>query len=743
MTGALSLLCGVLLGLLSADTPNARWMCGAGPLVIAWMASPLRHDERATSLACVLLGLFASSVVALEWRQALLPVQGAETRLLIEGRVSGVPAREGGVLHFDLETLRVEGAGLRDTHPRRVRVSWREPPAEPRAGEQWRLLIRVLPLAGARNFEGRDAARFAFREGVHANGRVLPSPLNELLRLAPAGVDTLRARIASRIRDHIADPDAAALVTALAVGLTAGMSRDQWRVFNATGTTHLVAISGLHVTLFAWLAFRVARFAWRFIPARIDREPFAGIAGLAAAGGYSLLAGFSVPTQRTWIMLATFVFARLVARRVGAGRFWSVALTLVLLLDPRAPLAAGFWLSFIAVGVLLWMAAPEMVVMPLRRWGLALKSQFAITLALAPTCIAVFGGVSVAGLAANLVAIPLISLVFVPLVLAGAVTAWLAPPWDALFFAMAASAHAACWPWLVAAADLPLASWRVAPEAWWFVLSMAAVSIWMCRGPGVIRATALCALLPLAWPRSTAPAEGAVRMSVLDAGRGTAVLVRTASQALLFDTGDTWSTRGSRVRDIVLPALDARGVSSVDTVVLPRLDEDRAHGVALLALERGAGEVITQAGWPGTGLDVRRCRDRAWRRDGVEFRAFGTGRACLLRIDNGRVSALLAWDFDDAEVAEDDDVIVMARASVTVASTWWIGNGSPGFAVIAGGVPHSRIRSEALETWGRRARRVLDAHEVGAIEFEMDEGVRLVATARESRFPFLWRRVPI
>ena len=163
---------------------------------------------------------------------------------------------------------------------------------------------------------------------MHFAGRVLPSTLNARLALANTSVDTLRARVAARIGEAVADPDAAALLTALAVGLTDRMSADQWRVFNATGTTHLVAISGLHVTMFALLAFTAARFAWRWLPfaRRVEREPFAMLLGLGAAGAYALLSGFSVPAQRTWLMLAMFAWARLAARHVGVGRVWSLAL---------------------------------------------------------------------------------------------------------------------------------------------------------------------------------------------------------------------------------------------------------------------------------------------------------------------------------------------------------------------------------------------------------------------------------
>ncbi len=349
--GALSLLCGVLLGLLSADVPAVLWQWAAAGLVAAWALSSGRHHPAASGCALLLVGQALGWAQADHWMQRALE-PGA--RVLAEGCIVSIPERDGASLRFDLRTEHLEGAAEPGIS-RLLRVQWRDPHAEPRVGERWRPLLKLQPLEDTRNFTGLDAARFAFREGVHGMGRVLPSAMNELVRLAPATLDTVRARIAIRVRESIADPDAAALVSALAVGITAGLTRDQWRVFNNTGTTHLVAISGLHITMFAWLAFRAARRAWRpsMMRAAIPREPFALLLGLVAAGGYSLLAGLSVPTLRTWLMLALYVSARLMSRQVGAGRLRAAALMLVLLSDARAPLSAGFWLSFIAVGVLL------------------------------------------------------------------------------------------------------------------------------------------------------------------------------------------------------------------------------------------------------------------------------------------------------------------------------------------------------------------------------------------------------
>lgn len=748
MTAALSLLAGVLLGLLSADLPGVAWQVAAACLLTAWAFSSWRHQPACMACSLVLVGQLLAGLHSAQWLRLRLPEAGADTRVLAEGIIQSVPAREGVALRFDLRAESIQGVALSPAE-RTLRVEWRDPHARPRVGERWRLLLRLRPLEETRNFAGLDTGRMAFRQGVHGSARVLPSALNELRTLAPAGLDTLRARIAARVRDSIADPDAAALVTALSVGLTADMSRDQWRVFNATGTTHLVAISGLHVTLFAWLVFRGARCLWRKLPVlhAVDREPFALWLGLAAAGGYSLLAGLSVPTQRTWLMLALYVVARLSARRVGAGRLWSLALVLVLLTDVYAPLAAGFWLSFIAVGVLLGFAGS---------WS-AWRVQLAVMLALTPASLAIFGGVSLAGLVVNLVAIPVISLMFVPLVLFGTLVAWWMPAFDAPVFALAAWLYGWLWPGLVWCADLEAweidALWRASPSAWWFLAAVPATLVWLCRWPWALRLSAACALLPLLFPPPRAPPAHAARIEVLDAGNGAAIWIRTRNHSLLFDTGDSWNTRGAKIRQVVMPALDAAGLQGVDILLLPALSDDRARGAALLAQERGVADTRVGGGWPGSGL-ARHCEDASWQWDGVRFQTHAAGRRCLLRLTVGEVAITLSGDLDAAGERAlaaraargirdwaSDVVIIGRQGSESASSPEWIETTAPGLAVATGGVEGAQSRHRVLDRWRQRGSRVLDTHVDGAIVLGIGtHGVEVEATAHASRFPFHWRR---
>ncbi len=724
MPGALSFLAGVLLALGAARLPSVGWLAATALTLPCCALAGLWRHAWPRRLALLALGLFLTNCAIARWHSLLVPTDSPDRRLLLEGNVVTVPARFGAEVRFDAEVILVEGADQRDAQLRRVRLTWRDAPVVPRVGERWRWLVRQQPYADSRNFAGPQPERGAFRDGVHLRARVLVSALNERQRMARSSIDGIRARIADRIAQTVGDPDAAALIAALAVGFTDRMSLDQWRVFNATGTTHLVAISGLHVTLFAMFAFVVARSCWRWLPGarRFEREPFAWLLGIVSAGAYALLAGWSVPTQRTLLMLCAFGCARVMARHVGAARTWSLALIAVLVLDPMAPLAAGFWLSFVAVGVILLCTATRIDHHEgtiAARLGTALRLQLSIMLALAPLTFALLDNVSLAGVWGNLAAIPLVSFVLVPLVLMGAVAALLLPAAGALFFGLAEQVYRLCWPGLVWAADTPLATWRAVPEAWWIALAAPAALILMCRWPWRLRLTGIAAALPLIFGHSRMPEHGGARIAVFDAGRGSMVLIATHSRVALFDTGDSWNTRGARLRQLALPALDALAVREIDLLVLPRLDADRAQGAALLAFERKVHRIRVGGGWPGTRLGARACKSERFRWDGVAFELSAAGperRACMLRVSVGEHSLRFGGK--------------------------WI-EGSARLALATGGQAGSRSRKFELERRRASGVRAYDTRHDGAIEIALGtQGIVVTSVARVSRHPFAWRRFP-
>jgi competence protein ComEC len=683
-----------------------------------------------TVLACLLGGFVVTAAVAQARLDTRWPESLAGERVLLAGVVESLPARRGDAVEFDLRGAVLAPAAR--ARALRVRVRWRAPPVAPRAGERWRLVLRLQPPRAPLNPGGVDAERFLFREGIDALGVVVPATLTRREAGATAGWPAWREAIAARIRETVVDRDAAALIAGLAVGATADMTREQWRVFGATGTVHLVAISGLHVTMFAWLATLAARHGWRL--ARLgrlcNREPLAAAVGLLAATGYALLAGFSVPTQRTLLMLAIWWGARLAGRPQGGLEVVGLALLGVLLLDPLAPLAAGFWLSFAAIGVLIATDGPgpaesraatashgaadrhraaasagdaasagaaagqgggaAEVMAPRGAWhpatliaraARALRdlthTQWRITAALAPATLLLFGSVPLAGLLANLVAIPLFSVALVPLILAS-LAAWpVAPALAGAGWQLAEHLYLLSWPAFEALADLPGAVWSVQPELAWLPVGLLALPWVLLPGPRLLRATSLAALLPLLGPGRLDLAPGEFAAVLLEGGDGVALLVLTREHALLYDTADVYGSEGMRATRLVVPALRAWRRQGLDLVVQSRASGFRVAGVAALLAQVPVAEVRSGGRWVAPPRRVAGCeRSTGWLWDDVEVRVFpatvgalGAGPdseppSCVLRVAarGGRGPALLVPAQVDAAAA----TLLASRAAIEV-----------------------------------------------------------------------------
>ncbi len=365
----------------------------------------------------------------------------------------------------------------------------------PHVGEHWQYLVQFAPPAEGER--GADQARNLLRDHIGALAAIRDSTLNQRVGQAPLSIDTLREHVAQRIVERVADPSAAALLAALAVGASGDVSTGQWRIFNATGITHLVAISGMHVTFFAMLCMAAARWCWRhwgWLAARCRRETFAAATGVLLAFAYALLSGFSVPAQRTAVMLAAFLTARACGRVTRP--MWSVAVSLVavLLYDPLAALSAGFWLSFSAVASIVLIAGARL--QPAGSLRGAVHVQWVVTAALLPVTVILFGTFSAIGPLVNAAAIPLFTFALVPPVLVATVF-YLLPGSAMQFIAdhlvdLAAWAASAAWPVLTACANLPGALWAAQPNAVWLCLAVPTALLLLLPVPAVMRAPRRC-----------------------------------------------------------------------------------------------------------------------------------------------------------------------------------------------------------------------------------------------------------
>ncbi|MBI4984126.1 MAG: ComEC family competence protein, partial [Rhodocyclales bacterium] len=453
---------------------------GAALLALPWRWPPLRA---AAPVGAFLVGIAWAGGLAQQRLADALPAAGEGRDVAVVGVVAGLPQKFENGLRFEFD---VESAAA--TVPRRVSLAWyrawrdgdeeTSPWQAVRAGERWRLTVRLKRPHGNLNPHGYDYEAALLERGVRATGYVRPGAGNgrvDAFVWRPAyAVERLRERIRDRYERVLGASRHAGILVALAVGDQRAIDPGLWQVFARTGTTHLMSISGLHVTMFAGLALLLVSALWRRsprLPLRLPAQKAAALAGFLGALAYSLLAGFEVPAQRTLYMLGVVALALWSGRTLASSRILALALLVVLLLDPWAVLAAGFWLSFGAVALLFYIGAGR--VGPghwLAAWG---RAQWAVTIGMVPALLALFQQFSLVSPLANAVAIPLVSLAVTPLALAGTL-----PLGDPLLWLAhgLTSGLMALLEWLVAS---PWAVWQQHAPPWWSLPLATAGVAWL------------------------------------------------------------------------------------------------------------------------------------------------------------------------------------------------------------------------------------------------------------------------
>ncbi|QID17857.1 DNA internalization-related competence protein ComEC/Rec2 [Nitrogeniibacter mangrovi] len=553
--------------------------------------------------------------------------------------------------------FRPDAGGRVPPVPERIRLAWYDDPAQPSAGpgrlepgERLRLTVRLRQVSGLHNPGGFDYAGWALARDIGARGYVKAGA--RLPGRDGGAVDRMRMRIRRWIDTH-ADPTVAPLLVAMAVGDQSGIAASVWDVLRATGTAHLVAISGLHVSIVALLVGGALAQGWRRIPALALRCPArrAGvIAGCLAALGYGALAGFGIPVMRALIMLLVAAVALWRSQRPAAGRVLALAAALVLVIDPWAVLSAGFWLSFGAVAALV-LGLSGRRGGDRRLWRLA-RAQLAIGLVTAPVLVVGFGQVSLVGALVNVLAIPVVGMAVVPLLLVAVVSRWV------LLLKFASAIVGALMPVLTAAAQLPLATWQhAAPPGPLVLVALLGSTIAILPRGTPLRGVGILLMAPVVLWTPPAPAHGTFEARVIDVGQGLAVLVRTAHHVLLYDAGPSYYHGGDAGRSVIVPLMRHLGVRRLHRMVLSHDDADHVGGARSVLGALEVGSIDAGSGVHVRGRAVERCvAGQHWQWDGVRFTWLhpDTGaawhsdnnRSCVLRIGSVAGSLLLTGDIE-------------------------------------------------------------------------------------------------
>lgn len=564
---------------------------------------------RGWPLGCFLLGLAWASGAAQSSLDDRLAAELDGRTLWLEGRVVGLPEQEVGVTRFYLEDAGSRRAAL----PQLLRLSWHGAPPLA-AGDVWRLAVRLKRPRGLVNPHAFDYEAWLAARRIGATGSVKSGERLTAAEGPAAWRDGLRSRLLA-----VDAWGRQGALAALVLGDGSGLSDGDWQVLQATGTIHLLVISGQHVMLLAGLLYGLVLMLFRrgWWPRRWPWLPCACALAMFGALGYGLLAGFEVPVQRACAMLAVVLLWRLRFRHLGVWLPLLAALTLVLLVEPLASLQPGFWLSFGAVALLVWCFSGRLLAP--RGWWILLQAQWAMALGLLPLLLALGLPVSLCGPLANLLAVPWVGVLVVPMALLGTLLLplpgvgssllWLAGGQLELLFRLLAGVAEWAPQWTFAAAP-----------GWALGLGMAGVLLALLPAGLPLRLLGLAMLLPLLFPPASRVAEGAAEVRVLDVGQGLAVLVRTRGHVLLYDAGPASRGFDSGAK-VVLPTLQALGVRRLDTLLLSHADQDHAGGAAAvlagLEVERllsGEAQALTLT------RQAEPCRDgEEWQWDGVRF----------------------------------------------------------------------------------------------------------------------------
>jgi len=625
--------------------------------------------------ACGFLYALAHAHAALYER---LPAELEGQSLTVAGRVVSLPDREPGRVRFDLAVERWPEELDTQRLPRRIRLSWYSTPAVVRAGERWQLRVRLKRPHGFINPGGFDYEGWLFAHGIRATGYVRNNDANR--RLATGhGLLYWRESLRERIRAGLGNDRGAALVTALALGDRSGLKNADWEVLRNTGTSHLLAISGLHVGLVAVLAFAAGRWLWSLLPGATRRWPAQRAAllfSLPAALLYAALAGFAVPTRRALIMLLIVALALFWRRRLPPVDVLLLALLAVLLLEPLAVLAAGFWLSFLAVAVILWAASGRLPGTGL--WWRYGRIQCLIAVGMLPVLLFWFQQYPVFGVFANLIAVPWVSLLVVPPILIGAFLLIFTPAAGAIVLRIAEGLLSMLWSWLewLGGIDAGLL-YRPQPSLFVMCAGLAGCALLLLPRAVPARWIGLIWLLPLLSPSLPRPAHGDYRLAVLDVGQGLATVVETAGHILVYDTGARFSDRFNAGDAVVVPYLRSRGRDRLDLLIVSHGDNDHIGGTAAIRhafpIERILSSVPGQLP-AGTG----HCRrGQSWQWDGVHFRILHPARivpgndnnsSCVLEVRSAAGSVLLPGDIEaEAETTLVDNTGGRLAADILVA----------------------------------------------------------------------------
>jgi competence protein ComEC len=640
---ALSFLAASLLIQQLSTLPNTHWLI-VGSIIASIMAG-LRYWYALFFMLGLLWTIgFASLRLA-----DRLPASLEGLELPITGTIVSLPEYDDRRVSFDFVPTSPRNL------PDKLRLSWYYPEQTVKAGQRWSFTVKLKRPHGVLNPNGFDYERLLFTQGIGATGYIRSQVKPVLLGQDPASksITVWRQIITDTLSQTLATRPNLALIKALTIGDDTLLTPAQWEVFRKTGTTHLVVISGSHIGLIAGLVYFLMLRVWSWTGIlRWSPPKVAAVVALVVGIFYSALAGFSVPTQRAVIMLSVAMLAIISQRNSQPLHTLATALFAVLMLDPLAVLSAGFWLSFIAVALIIYTVAGRLGKLHII-WE-TLKLNAVMSLGLIPLTLLFFQQVSLISPIANVIAVPVISFLVVPLALLAVMLMFVVPTLGSALFWLVDGLLQRLSYLLDALAALPFATLNHTQPQWWALL-LAGLGVLILLAPKGMpaRQLGLVLFLPLMFNKNPQPD---FRLTLLDVGQGLAVVIQTAQHTVVYDTGARFSDYSDQGKNVVLPFLRQQGVNNIDQLIISHGDNDHIGGAVSLIQGIPVAKLLTSVPNQLSVYQPEFCHaGQTWSWDGIRFTILSptegladsdNNHSCVLQVQTPHGNILLTGDIE-------------------------------------------------------------------------------------------------
>lgn len=754
-TLALSFLVGVAILHYSPQLPPS-WLLLAGPLALVSALSIKSINIRSQFIRIILV-----CVIGFTWAQFQassllkhrLPDSYIGKDITVTGYIASLPDIDERKIRFEFDIDEVLDPDL-DIVPTRIRLSWYQRQEDRvskliRAGDKWQFTVRLKP---PRNFANPGAFNYSgwlLQKKILSIGYIRNKSDNKLLetKFSSYPVQRFRQSLRNQLLASNIDAHFQPFLLALVIGDRGDMSAGDWAVLKNTGTVHLMAISGLHIGLIAGLVFFLGRTAWSTIPyltLRFAAPRAAAILSWLSALSYAALAGFSLPTLRALIMLSFVLMALVLKKPIRPAIVLSLALLTVLVWDSFAVLSVSFWLSFSAIAVIYYfLTIRASGQTKLKQWFVL---QIIISLGLLPLTIQFFQQAPIISPVTNLIAVPVVGFVIVPLAILGTATLLIHHGLGTAILSFTAYAFNAIWDILEWFSLLPVSTVTFAtPTLLTLLLACAGFLLLTFPSALKVRILAVVLLVPLVFPYHQAPDKGEASLTVLDVGQGLSAVIQTRHHAMVFDTGPRFSRHFDTGRAVVLPYLNEKGIDRLDSLMISHGDNDHIGGAESLLTAIGAGTILTSVPDKLPWQVSRRCeRGQHWFWDEVKFEIlhpdasdYSTGLSennlsCVLQVTTMNHIFLLTGDIEkEAEVIlldryqnklVADTLLAPHHGSKTSSSREFITTVSPKIIIIPAGwrnryhFPHPSV----LQTYAQEKSVALVTSQQGAITVSSD-----------------------